>query len=74
MYMDNQAAIKQLETEDSMSSAKHVDVRVKFICDVARKGLVNPVFVESRLMMVDLLTKALPAPRMMELKELFHLV
>ena len=32
MYMDNQAAIKQLEAEKSTSSAKHVDIRFKFIC------------------------------------------
>lgn len=33
MFMDNQAAIRQLESKESMSSSKHVDVRVKFICD-----------------------------------------
>uniref|UniRef100_A0AAV1TAY0 Uncharacterized protein n=1 Tax=Peronospora matthiolae TaxID=2874970 RepID=A0AAV1TAY0_9STRA len=31
MLMDNQAAIRQLETEGSMSSVKHVDVRMKFL-------------------------------------------
>jgi hypothetical protein len=29
MHMDNQAAIKQLEFEYSMASAKHVDIRVE---------------------------------------------
>ena len=45
MLMDNQAAIKQLESEGSMSSVKHIDVRIKFICDHARKGSVKPEFV-----------------------------
>lgn len=48
MLIDNQAAIRQLETEESMSSVKYVDVRMKFICDYARKGVVKPKFVELR--------------------------
>ena len=31
MWIDNQAAIKQLESEKSTSSANHVDIRFKFI-------------------------------------------
>jgi len=73
MHMDNQAAIKQLESEDSMASAKHVDIRIKFICDYARKGIVEPKYVESRLMKADLLTKAFPAPRMAELRPIVKL-
>ncbi|CAI5711694.1 unnamed protein product [Peronospora destructor] len=74
MLMGNQAAIKQLECEGSMSSTKHVDVRMKFICDYAKKGVVKPDFVESKLMKADLLTKTLPAPRVAELRGLFNLV
>uniref|UniRef100_A0AAV1U218 Polyprotein n=1 Tax=Peronospora matthiolae TaxID=2874970 RepID=A0AAV1U218_9STRA len=57
MLMDNQAAIRQLETEGSMSSVKHVDVRMKFICDYSRKDIVKPMFVESSIMKADLLTR-----------------
>ena len=46
MLMDNQAAIEQLDSEVSMSSVKHIDVRMKFICDHARKGSVKSEFVE----------------------------
>ena len=73
MLMDNQAAIKQLQSEGSMSSVKHIDVRMKFICDYARKGSVKPEIVESRLMKANLLTKVLPVPRMAKLRELFNL-
>nr|CCA22687.1 AlNc14C164G7837 [Albugo laibachii Nc14] len=31
--MDNQAAVKQLESEKNTASAKHVDIRFKFICN-----------------------------------------
>lgn len=73
MHMDNQAAIKQLKSEDSMASAKHVDIRIKFICDYTRKGIVEPTYVESRLMTADLLTKSFPAPRMAELRQIVKL-
>ena len=46
MLMDNQACIKQLESEVSISSAKHVDVRMKLVGNYAKKGIVQPEFVE----------------------------
>ena len=47
MWIDNQAAIKQLESEKSASSAKHVDIRFKFICHHAQAGTVVPRFIKS---------------------------
>uniref|UniRef100_A0AAV1TZS5 Polyprotein n=1 Tax=Peronospora matthiolae TaxID=2874970 RepID=A0AAV1TZS5_9STRA len=73
MWIDNQAAIKQLESEKSSSSAKHVDMRFKFICHHARTGMVVPRFNKSENMMAKILTKALPAPRMEELRTMFKL-
>ena len=37
MFMDNQATIRQLEAEDNMSSAKHVDVQIMFICEYTKE-------------------------------------
>ena len=73
MWIDNQAAIKQLESEKSTSSAKHIDIRFKFICHHVQEGVVVPRFVRSQDMMADILTKALPAPRMEELRAMFKL-
>uniref|UniRef100_A0AAV1VL47 Polyprotein n=1 Tax=Peronospora matthiolae TaxID=2874970 RepID=A0AAV1VL47_9STRA len=73
MWMDNQAAIKQLEGEKSTTSAKHVDIRFKFICHYAREGTVVPKYVKTESMMADILTKSLPAPRMEELRKMFNL-
>ncbi|CAH0515967.1 unnamed protein product [Peronospora belbahrii] len=50
MLMDNQATIRQLETEGSMLYLNHVDVRLKFMRDYARKDIVKPKSMESRLM------------------------
>ena len=50
LLMVNVTAHKMLNSEGSMASAKLVDVRMKFICDFAKKGAVKPEFVESKLM------------------------
>ena len=73
MWVDNEAAIKHLESEKSTSSAKHVDIRFNFICHHAREGIIVPRFVKSQDMMADILTKALPASRMKELRAIFKL-
>ncbi|GAB9476013.1 unnamed protein product, partial [Globisporangium polare] len=71
--VDNQAAIKQIEGEASSTKAKHIDVRVKFLCDYAKRGVVKPHYVRSELMLADLLTKALAAPKLADLRALVHL-
>ncbi|GAB9471215.1 unnamed protein product, partial [Globisporangium polare] len=73
MGVDNQAAIKQIEGEASSTKAKHIDVRVKFLCDYAKRGVVKPYYVRSELMLADLLTKALAAPKLADLRALVHL-
>ncbi|CAI5703653.1 unnamed protein product [Peronospora effusa] len=73
MWVDNQAAIKQLESEKSTSSAKHVDIRFKFILHHVREGVVQPKLIKSEDMMADILTKTLPAPRMEDLRAMFKL-
>ena len=40
MHVDNQAAFKQLEGEASSIKAKPIDVRLKFVSDYARRGIV----------------------------------
>nr|CCA25296.1 AlNc14C288G10202 [Albugo laibachii Nc14] len=69
--MENQATIKQLESEISRSSAKHVDVHMEFVCDYAKKAIVELECAESRFMKTDILTKVLPAPKMEELRKVF---
>lgn len=43
------------------------------MCDTAKKDIMRPKYVESGLMMAGILTKALPALRMAELRKLFSL-
>lgn len=71
MHMDNQVATKQRGSEDSMASAKHVDIRIQFVCDFTIKTIIKTKYVESGLMMAELLAKALPAARLAELRGIF---
>ena len=72
MHVDNQAAIRQLEGEASSITAKHIDVRVKFVCDFARRGIVLAQYVRSEQMLADLLTKALEATKLAKLRALMR--
>jgi hypothetical protein len=73
MWMDNQAAIKQVENEESSVKSKHIDVKLKFLKDYAQKSVVVPKYVATGDMIADLLTKELPSPTMKKLNEIFGL-
>uniref|UniRef100_A0AAV1TUD4 Polyprotein n=1 Tax=Peronospora matthiolae TaxID=2874970 RepID=A0AAV1TUD4_9STRA len=47
--------------EDSSLKAKHIDVRTKFVCDYARRGIILSQYVRLDQQLADLLTKALDA-------------
>ena len=69
MLIDNQAAIKQIANEATSSSQKHVDVKINLIRDTSEKGMVKPEYMCTKEMLADVITKILPAPRMMALRE-----
>lgn len=46
-----------------MSNTKHVDLRMKFIVHDAKRGIVKPEFMESKLMEADLLTENCRQPQ-----------
>jgi hypothetical protein len=71
--VDNQAAISQITSEASSARAKHIDIKVKAIKHQARAGLIRAEYVASGDMVADLLTKALPAPRLSQLRTLIGL-
>ena len=73
LRVDNQAAIKQMSGDKASAKAKHIDVRIKFVSDCARKGTIVPEYRESANMPADLLTKTLAASRLGELRVLVGL-
>ncbi|KAE8967916.1 hypothetical protein PR001_g27949 [Phytophthora rubi] len=56
MYMDNQAAIKQVQNATISGKAKHIDVKYNFTKDLAAKGINAPTYVPTGEMETDLLT------------------
>ena len=74
MHVDNQAAISQIEGEASSIKAKHIDVRYKYLRDIARSGVVMAQHGRSELMLADLMTKAVDATKMATLRSLMRLV
>jgi hypothetical protein len=70
LWMDNQAAIINIQQESSSSRLKHVDTRIKFLCDRANQMQVSPKYVKSEHMIADMFTKPLPQQRLYELKKM----
>uniref|UniRef100_A0AAV1V081 Polyprotein n=1 Tax=Peronospora matthiolae TaxID=2874970 RepID=A0AAV1V081_9STRA len=73
LHVDNQAALKQLAGEASSLKAKHIDVRKKFVCDFARRGIIVSQHVRSEQQLADLLTKALDAVKLATLCKMIGL-
>uniref|UniRef100_A0AAV1TXT7 Polyprotein n=1 Tax=Peronospora matthiolae TaxID=2874970 RepID=A0AAV1TXT7_9STRA len=73
LHENGQAAIAQIKGEDTSGREKHIDVRYKFVKDIAKKDLVTVQYCESKKMRADILTKTVPAPRLSELRGLMML-
>jgi hypothetical protein len=73
LNVDNQAAIKQIEREDTPERAKHIDIRYKFTKGLTREKGLAVAYCESKSMRADILTKIMPTPRLEELRPLVML-
>ncbi|OWZ07207.1 putative mitochondrial protein [Phytophthora megakarya] len=68
LRVDNLAALKQLDGEGVSAKAKHLDVRIKFVGDYTKRGILKPEYLEGEKIPADLLTKALETPRLWTLR------
>ncbi|DAZ97845.1 TPA: hypothetical protein N0F65_002515, partial [Lagenidium giganteum] len=73
LFMDNQAAQLQLESETTSGRVKHVDVKLKFARDIVKKRTVTLKHGPTAKMIADVFTKGAPAPRMAELRVMIGL-
>ena len=73
LHVDNQAALKQMDGEASSHKVKRIDVRTKFVCDFARRGIIVSQYIRSEQQLADLLTKALDAVKLAALCEMISL-
>ncbi|CAI5739088.1 unnamed protein product [Peronospora destructor] len=60
--------LMEIKGESSSSRAKHIDVRLKFIKDFARRGILEPCYVRSEMMLADLLTKPVDQHKLAKLR------
>ncbi|KAE9012735.1 hypothetical protein PF005_g13340 [Phytophthora fragariae] len=51
-------------------NSEHIDVRFKFVKDFSKKEVIAFKYCESKMMRANILTKALPAPRLEALRQL----
>jgi hypothetical protein len=60
MYVDNQSAIKQIESGQVIRKNKHIDVRYHYISEQLAKGLFCIKYCKSEQQTADIYTKPLP--------------
>ena len=63
LFSDNQSAIALTKDHQYHAHTKHIDVCFHFICWVIDDGKLRLIFCPTNDMVADLLTKALPSPK-----------
>lgn len=67
---DNQAAIALIRNEGFHSRTKHIDVKYKFIRKATQEGTIKVVYCPTEEQLADILTKGLPKPIFVKLREI----
>ena len=71
VYEDNQACIALAHNLRSRKSAKHMEVRLRFLQEQVQAGIVRFAYVRTKEQLADLFTKALPAELFVYLRDRF---
>lgn len=73
MRMDSQSANALVESESSSMTAKHIDVRIKFVKESLKRGIVQPEYKPPSQILADNFTKVPKAPDLEEKKNSWDL-
>lgn len=60
LFLDNQAAIRMIKTDEYRSRTKHLDIKYKFIQEQFKQKLFDINYIPTNLQKADILTKILP--------------
>ena len=71
---DNQGAIAMAKNPVGHKRTKHIDIKHHFIREAVHDGTIALEYCETKQMLVDILTKALPKPQFEKLREKLGLV
>ena len=73
-YLDNQSALKLIQTGMLNARTKHIDVRYRYICEAHTAGIIKVDYCPTNEMPADAMTKALARPRLEALRVLIGMV
>jgi len=68
LYCDNQSAIHIAKNPVQHQRTKHIDIKYHFIRECIRDSEINTKYLESKMMIADILTKPLAYPQYCELR------
>ena len=63
VYEDNQTCITIANNHMSQKRTRYIDIRYHFIRDYTQDGTIKLIYCETKRMLADILTKALPKPQ-----------
>lgn len=64
LFVDNMSALRLIKNPEFHQRSKHIDVKYHFIRDLYDKGEIDVQYIKSEEQTADVLTKALPKPRL----------
>ena len=73
LYIDNQSAIQVAKNPEHHGRMKHLDLCYYWLRDKVDEKEIQPIYLQSEDMPADLLTKALPKPQVIKLREMMGL-
>ena len=73
LHIDNNSAISVARNPEHFGRLKHLDLRFYWLRDIVQAGLIDPQFCPTAQMPADMLTKALPRPKVAEMRTLLGL-
>ena len=73
LHIDNNSAISVARNPEHFGRLKHPDLRFYWLRDIVEAGLIDPQFCPTAQMPADMLTKALPMPKVAEMRTLLGL-
>ena len=74
LYIDNQSALSVAKNPEHHGRMKHMDLCFYWLRDKVQMNTISPLYMPTEDMPADLLTKALPRPQVLKLREMMGLV
>ena len=71
--MDNNSAIAVAKNPEHFGRLKHMQLRLYWLRDVIEDGQISPEYIQTDLMIADILTKALSVAKVAALRRLMGL-